>query len=123
MGRKTWDSLPIKPLPNRSNLIITKNPIGCPIKIDYQFTDLPAAIEIILSDVKSDAFIIGGGQIYKQLLPYCDKVYVTKIYKKHEDVDTYFPNLDKMTEWAIEEQSPIYLSNGISYSFINYTRT
>ena len=46
-------------------------------------------------------FIIGGGQIYEKLLPLCDRVYITKIEKSYENVDTYFPNLDEMSEWKI----------------------
>ena len=122
MGRKTWDSLSKKPLPDRSNLIITKNPIGRPIELDYQFTDLSAAIEIILSDVKTDVFIIGGGQIYKALLPYCDRAYITKIEKNHENVDTYFPNLDEMPEWEISSCSDLRTYNNINYAFMTYDR-
>ena len=69
-----------------------------------------------------DIFVIGGGSIYKQLLPYCDRVYVTKIYKKHENVDTYFPNLDEMNCW---EQTPVgkpETYKDFSYQFWRYDR-
>jgi dihydrofolate reductase len=122
MGRKTWDSLPKKPLPNRANLIITKNPIGRPIEKEYCFADLEAAIEIILNDVVTDVFIIGGEQIYKELLPYCDRVYVTKIFKDHDQVDTYFPNLDESDEWAPAMQSALHTHKDLTYQFWQYDR-
>ena len=122
MGRKTWDSLPVKPLPNRLNLIVTKNPIGKPIEKDYQFVDMGAAIEIITTDVKTDVFIIGGGEIYKQLLPYCDRVYVTFIGKSHENVDTYFPNLDKDPNWEVSTCTELRDYGNIPYAFLTYDR-
>ena len=122
MGRKTWDSLPLKPLPNRLNLIITKNPIGKPIEKDYQFVDMGAAIEIITTDIKTDVFVIGGGEIYKQLLPYCDRVYVTFIGKSHENVDTYFPNLDKDPNWEVSTCTELRDYGNIPYAFLTYER-
>ena len=99
MGRKTWDSLPKKPLLNRLNIVITSQ--------ERHFEEMTAFIPFseAVSRLKhspkdDDWFIIGGGQIYKELLPYCDRVYVTKIYKDHDQVDTYFLNLDESEEWA-----------------------
>ena len=101
MGRKTWDSLPIKPLRGRSNIILSRtlqrDSWIYDDKAHYvQFT--PEATEHDLKVFQNSSnhfFIIGGSEIYKQLLPYCNRVYVTKIEKSHDNVDTYFPNLDK----------------------------
>ena len=65
-----------------------------------------------------DIFIIGGGQIYKELLPFCDRVYVTKIFKSHENVDTYFPNLDEPEMW--NEWKPTNMSETKVYNDIMY---
>ena len=46
-------------------------------------------------------FIIGGGEIYKELLDFCDMIYITKVFKEFENVDTYFPNIDEMSNWTI----------------------
>ena len=59
-----------------------------------------------------DIFIIGGGQIYKELLPFCDRIYITKIFKSHNNVDTYFPILDQK-EWEIVNQSEILTFNDL----------
>ena len=73
----------------------------------------------------NDVFIIGGGQIYKELLPFCDRIYVTKIYTSHENVDTYFPNLDEPEEWntwKVVHQSKTKIYNNILYQFWTYDR-
>ena len=127
MGSKTWDSLPNKPLPNRFNIIITYNP-----KHFHNFSDkdscymslsLKEAINLIKDPFNDkEKFIIGGGMIYKELLPFCDKVYVTKIYKNHENVDTYFPNLDESEDWFPTICSDIYYYKDFTYQFWEYDR-
>ena len=67
-------------------------------------------------------FIIGGGQIYKELLPFCERVYVTNIHKSHENVDTYFPNLDESKEWAPATCSDIRQQGDLTYQFWQYDR-
>lgn len=121
MGRKTWDSLPTKPLPNRTNIVISnqKSAILNDSTVRLSLKNIKENINKIVYDV----FIIGGGQIYTELLPYCDKVYVTKIFKSHENVDTYFPNLDKMENWKPIEKSPIYDYKDIQYQFWQYDKT
>ena len=72
-----------------------------------------------------DILIIGGGQIYKELLPLCDRVYVTKIFKSHDNVDTFFPNLDEPEEWntwKVVHQSETKVYNDIMYQFWTYDR-
>lgn len=114
MGSKTWDSLPKKPLPDRLNIVITHN--------ERHFDEMTAFIDlneaiIRLKTADDECFIIGGGSIYKQLLPLCDRVYVTKIYKSHEQVDTYFPNLDESDEWAPGACGPIQTYKDLTYQF------
>ena len=67
-------------------------------------------------------FVIGGGSIYKQLLPYCDQVYVTKIYKKFENVDTFFPNLDETGEWDKFQMGDPLEYDDLTYQFWLYNR-
>lgn len=111
MGRKTYDSIG-KPLPNRKNIILSRNTIkieGCQVI---------NSIDDILN-IKEDIFIIGGGEIYQKFLPYADKIYITKV---HNDIDgdTYFPEIN-MNDWNIES-SEYYKKdekNEYDYSFIN----
>ena len=118
MGSKTWDSLPKKPLPDRTNIIISR---------EGNLLLENGAIRLKLEDLnldyfETDVFIIGGGSIYQQLLPFCDRVYVTKIYKSHEQVDTYFPNLDELNDWAPAACGPIQTYKDLTYQFWQYDR-
>lgn len=125
MGRKTWDSLPKKPLPNRLNMVISRSPkevLGdLSIRIDLN----EAKIRLAMANPAESWFVIGGGQIYKELLPFCDRVYVTKIFKSHKNIDTYFPNLDEPEEWntwKVVHQSKTEVYNDIMYQFWTYDR-
>ena len=121
MGRKTWESLPKKPLPNRTNIVISSIALGP--KDGARFWSMEAVKDILLyRRFHRDFFIIGGGTIYKQLLPICDKVYVTKIYKNHDQVDTYFPNLDKSNKWKLIQESELQTYNDLSYQFCIYEK-
>ena len=124
-GRKTWESIPAKnkPLSNRLAIVITSK--GFKVEPGAMFLDMQhvcAHLNHIKDNDDMEWFIIGGGEIYKELLPYCDRVYVTKIYKDHENVDTYFPDLDKSEGWASVEISDRLTYNDISYQFWEYYR-
>lgn len=115
MGRKTYESIG-RPLPNRRNIIITRNESysvdGCEV-----VSSLEKAIEIC----NSDAIIIGGGEIYSQSLPIADRIHLTIIHENFEG-DTYFPELGE--EWAKvsrEDHQPDE-KNQHKYSFIDYER-
>ena len=122
MGRKTWDSLPKKPLPNRSHLVITNNPMSYKDMDEVLFAKIGQAKLIMNTQKGIDFFVIGGGQIYEKLLPMCDRVYVTKIFKDHDQVDTYFPNLDESEEWAPAACTDIRQYKDLTYQFWQYDR-
>ena len=95
MGRKTWESLPesVKPLPGRINIVVSRNtPCGIRDGV-YYVISIEDALRIALA-MDPDPFIIGGGQIYEQSLPYVERIFITRIDKKFNDCDTYFSNLD-----------------------------
>ena len=121
MGRKTWDSLPKKPLPNRTNIVITSQKKGD--ENGAKFMTLEDAMRYAIVNRPTDVFIIGGGQIYEKLLPICNRIYITKILKNHKDVDTYFPNLDKDPEWETSTCTELRFSEkDIPYAFLTYDR-
>ena len=124
MGRKTWDSLPKKPLKDRLNVILTsKKEISFDNNVSFVSSLDLLKDSLFEADAYGDnIFIIGGGTIYKELLPICDRVYVTKILKDHENVDTYFPNLDKSPEWEIDTCTDLRTSGNINYAFLTYDR-
>ena len=122
MGRKTWESLPKKPLPDRLNIIISnKIKIIDTFTISMSIEEIKSRLEYASKNQDEEWFIIGGGQIYNELLPFCDRIYITKIYKKYENVDTYFPNIDEQ-KWNIVHQSEILTYNNLQYQFLTYDR-
>ena len=88
MGRKTWDSLPIKPLPNRRNIVISStNQEGV-----ESYTSIKGCIESLSDDKEvSDVYIIGGMSVYKFFYEYANTLHITFIGKSYPDTDTFFP--------------------------------
>lgn len=119
MGRKTWESLPFKPLPKRENIVISRNK-------DYKAegaTIINSVEEAIDYAKKFDkSFIMGGGMLYKAALPFCDKLYITKVFKDFE-ADTFFPEIDLNT-WTIESESEIKTdpNNSLEFQFLVYKK-
>ena len=130
MGSKTWDSLPKKPLKDRLNVVISSKPreVLGDMSIRINMEELMVRMiyaqrdALVNPNEEEEWFIIGGGSIYQQLLPFCDRVYVTKILKDHENVDTYFPNLDKDPEWEVDTCTDLQTSGNINYAFLTYNR-
>lgn len=128
VGRKTYDSLPKKPLPNRENIIITSKADKKPkiqkdgtIYSNMEYIKAWLSKEEVISQ-NNGIYVIGGGMIYKELLPLCERVYITKVFHAYEDVDTYFPNIDEMPEWEMTSASEIKEHDGIQYQFCVYDR-
>ena len=117
MGRKTLESLPGgKPLPNRRNIILTRAD-------DFQVSGAEVLNSIEESgDLKSDeAFVIGGADIYKQMMPHCDKFYITKI-DAELPADRYFVDLDQVDGLEITWSGPIEEYKGTKYQYVLYER-
>uniref|UniRef100_UPI00093DED75 dihydrofolate reductase n=1 Tax=Parasporobacterium paucivorans TaxID=115544 RepID=UPI00093DED75 len=121
MGRRTFESLPNrKPLPDRVNIIVTKN-------TDYKVEGATVvhSVEEALEEVKKypdkKIYNIGGGRLFNAMLEYCNVAYVTYIDYAY-DADTYFPNLDKMPEWILEHQGEEKTYFDLTYVFRKYVR-
>ena len=102
MGRKTLESFPNgRPLKNRLNIVITRKPdYACEGAVIVHSVEEAAEA---VKDAKEKVFVIGGGSIYRQMLPYMDTVYLTKVDYAY-DVDAFFPNLDEDPEWELVEE-------------------
>ena len=121
MGRKTLESFPDgKPLKNRTNLVLTRNEEYHPQGVAV-CRSIEEALKLLEQYSKEDIFVIGGGTIYRQLLPYCKKAYVTHIYKAFQ-ADTDFENLDQSPQWKLTSVSDRQEHNGIGYEFRIYER-
>lgn len=120
MGRTTLGTLPSgKPLMNRTNLVLSGNPDfrpECPV-----FRTIEELLSYLSRFDQEDIFVIGGETVYHQLLPLCDRVYVTKIDRGFS-ADKFFPNLDKMEEWKVTGQEAPRCENGVTYRFTVYER-
>ena len=118
MGRKTLDSLPGgKPLPGRTNVVLTRDG-----NFHREGCIVIHSIEELLSGWKSDdVMVIGGGSLYKELLPYCDTCYITRIDKEFE-ADTVMPDLDRRSEFEMVWQSEVQCEKGTQYRFTRYER-
>lgn len=119
MGRETFESLPGKnPLKDRVNIVLSR---------DRSFKDdrliICNSIEDTLKELQkyenSKVFIIGGETIYKQFLPYCDELYITKIQNEYK-ADRFFPNVDIMSDWELIKESEVKEYNNVRYVFSTY---
>ena len=119
MGKKTFESLPKAPLPNRTNIVITDDPNetfeGC-----ITVYSIDEALEHC--DKQEESFIIGGGSIYRQFMPHASKLYITKVHKDY-DADTFFPEI-KEKEWKLVEKEEVNddPQNDFTYSFLTYVK-
>jgi len=117
-GRRTIADFPgQKPLPGRVNVALTRTMQEIP-----GFTVCTSPEEAVeLAKTADRAMVIGGGSIYKQMLPYCDTAYITKVHVAPES-DTVFPNLDEMEDWYVAETLQSGEENGIAYEMLLYKR-
>lgn len=116
MGRKTFESIG-KPLPNRRNIVITRNP-------EFRAEGIEVAnslnVALGLTKTEDEVFIIGGGEIYRQALPMATKLYITRVHANFEG-DTYFPEIPTQ-QWQLvcsEKGNP---TAGPGYTFEEYIR-
>lgn len=123
MGERTFYSLPSGALPNRRNIVLTldKNFSAPNVEVLYSVHEL---LELVSDIPKDEIFVIGGAQIYKLLLEFCDTCLVTKVEAQTQGADAFYPNLDEDVGWVLTEQSEIHENDGLKYSFCKYiTRT
>lgn len=119
MGRKTYDSIG-RPLPGRENIIVTRDTSykaeGC--KVIHSIEDIVKMSE----ETDQELFVIGGAEIFKEILPHSDRLYITEIEEEFEG-DTYFPAFDK-DEWKIisKEKGIKDEKNPYEYTFLVYEK-
>jgi dihydrofolate reductase len=82
-------------------------------------TSPEAAAELASSAPR--AMVIGGGSIYRQMLPLCDTAYVTKILASYP-ADRYFPNLDTLPDWQVAEEGDVLEEDGVKFRYVTYRK-
>jgi dihydrofolate reductase len=117
MGRKTMQSLG-KPLKNRLNIVITRNPESVQEGF-YGTNSLENALEYAKSQYNDEIFIIGGGEIYKQSLDLLDKLYITEVEGNFPEADTFFPEFDKsLWKETFREHHPVDEKHQYAFDFV-----
>lgn len=120
MGRKTWESLPKRPLPGRMNIVFTQNP-------DYEAPGAEVVHSVndlfkVLKDCDDEVFVMGGASIYEMLLPFTKRLYVTRVYRDF-DGDVYFPVIDMSEFTLVKFGEPMFdEESGLDYAYEEYDR-
>lgn len=115
MGERTYHSLPRKPLPKRTNVVLSDNPnfIEEGIIIVRNIQEL---FEIVKKYNKEDVFVCGGASVYNLLMDYCEKAYITKV-QIVVPADTYINNIEKKGTWKETYSSEELEENGLRFTF------
>ena len=118
VGRKTLADFPGgKPLPKRRNIVLTHS------DLTVEGAEVAHSAEEALALIAGDerCLVIGGASVYQALLPYCTRIYVTKI-DACPPSDSFFPDLDASPDWEIERESDVMEENGVRFRFVDYIR-
>ena len=121
MGRRTLESFPGgRPLKNRRNVVLTRDPSFLPEGVEIAHS-LDEALAAVASE--DEAWVIGGDQISRQLLPHCERAVVTRNHCLRP-VDTRFPNLDEDPSWVVEDvREGGVTADGVPFEFVTYRRS
>ncbi len=121
MGRRTWESLPKRPLVGRRNIVFSLSEDFAPegAEVVRSVNDLLS----LLRDSEEEIFIIGGGRIYNMLMPWVNRLYVTWVHKEFPEADTFFPVID-LSEFTKINETEIMTDekSGLEFSYAEYDR-
>ncbi|MFZ0282692.1 MAG: dihydrofolate reductase [Bacteroidales bacterium] len=119
MGKKTWESLPVKPLPGRKNIVLTDIEGE---RIDFAITAYSIEDAMAYCGPDEEVFVIGGGSIYRQFMPVADRLYITHVHKMGP-ADVFFPKID-MQQWKVIEKTECISEDNsrIPHSYVVYER-
>lgn len=120
-GRKTLETFPLQqPLEQRENIILSSNQ-----SLVVKNARVVHSVEELLDAVRDlppeDVCVIGGATVYRELLPYVDHVYVTKVDYSYQ-ADAYFPDLDRDPDWEVTSEGEEHTYFDLTYCFMEYRR-
>lgn len=120
MGRKTWESLGSKALPNRTNVVVSKT-LG-PLEHAHSVRNFRTAVKGLIDSGYEKAYVIGGESLYRAAMPWASQIVLTKLYKSYEG-DTHFPDMDPRdwVQWQGQENfhNPVQPFSVHYYTAIN----
>ena len=119
MGRKTFESLPKGALPNRRNVVLSRQ-----TDLNFEGAEVFSTLEQALEQCAGEeCFIIGGESVYRQALPLADKLYITRIDDDSKEADAFFPSIDNdVWKEVAREDWPTDEKHAYPYSFVDYER-
>jgi dihydrofolate reductase len=119
MGKKTWESLPRRPLSGRKNIVLTDIPNEI---IENSITAYSIEDALNKCENGEEIFVIGGGSVYRQFMPIADRLYITHVHQK-APADVYFPAIDPVV-WEVVDKEPFttFEDDRISYDYVIYER-
>lgn len=119
MGKRTWESLPKRPLPGRNNIVMTDVPNDC---IDCAVTAYSIEDALRKCANEKEVFVIGGGSVYRQFMGIADRLYITHVHRR-APADVFFPKID-MRSWRIVEKEEFVQDEGnpLPYTYVVYER-
>lgn len=121
IGRKTLATLPAgQPLKGRTNIILSRDPEWT-VRGATVVHSIKELMEVLKPYEDDDIYVAGGGEIYRQLLPYCDTAYVTRIDMTYQ-ADTFFEDLDESPDWEMVEEGDEQTCFDIEFYFTEYRR-
>ena len=119
MGKKTWESLPVRPLSGRKNIVLTDDPTEY---IEGSVTAYSVEDALRKCENEDEIFVIGGGSVYRQFMKIADRLYITHVHRK-APADVYFPTIDpEVWEVVEKEESKAIEKDNISYTYTIYYR-
>ena len=112
MGRKTWESLPFKPLPKRRNIVLSRK--------KYINSECYKSAKECIDNLKEEKieklFVIGGSNLYKRFITIADELHITHVDENTENIDTYFPQTIEEIEQNFKKVNQYQLSKNAIYS-------
>lgn len=119
MGRRTFESLPKGALPNRRNIVLSRNGKA----EDFPGADLYADLDSALASCTGEVYIIGGSSVYREAMPKADRLCLTYIYDTPQNADTFFPEINS-EEWeeSFHEEHDTDEKHAQRYAFVDLVR-
>jgi dihydrofolate reductase len=122
LGRKTLQTFPGgRPLPSRINLVVSRNQ-SLVLEGATVCHNRAEVLATVAQYPDRHVYVIGGSSIYREFLPDCQRVYVTRVHHQQQ-ADTYFPNLDLLPEWHCVRSEPAQEENGLVFNYLVYEKT
>lgn len=123
MGRKTLESFPGgKPLPNRRNIVLSRTLQSDEVSGFELCRSAEQAVKLVKDEDQEHVFVVGGGEIYKLMLPYVDEALITELETTIDSADTFIPVFAREPGWELISRSDPVCENGVTYTSAVYRR-